>query len=73
MRQMWKKRGHGRVDQRGEAATEEGGIAPPHGGNQRDDYIITLLERIAYQLYQGPMEFDEYLDKVVRKNADKLP
>lgn len=72
MRQMWKKRGHSNIDSTGKIETEEGGISGARGRDRREDYIITLLEIISYQLYRGPLEFDAYLEKVVKKNADKL-
>lgn len=71
MRQMWKKRRHGSSDSTGQAQAEEGRTPSVDGGDRivREEYVIALLERITYQLYHGPMEFEDYLEKVVRKNA----
>ena len=36
---------------------------------RRTDYVIALLERIAFQTWGGPFTFQDYLDKVVVADA----
>ena len=56
----------------GEIGAKKGGTesAPRgSGGDAETRYLVSLLEKIAFQTYHGPKTFDEYV-KFVREYAD---
>ena len=78
---MWKKRGHGESDHSGQAQTKEGGTRIlerrdreeiggyiAQGPSPEMVYLVSLVERIAYQTSGLPLTFEQYLD-MVKTNA----
>ena len=70
--EMWRKRRYGKTDTQSEGQTEDAG---DQGTSEGDSikYVVTLLEYIAYQTYDGPMEPEAYFKKLwddLRKDSN---